>query len=168
VTDPARSTPTAVTQQRQNLGKTRIWGLQNDVEYRVGAAWRVGAAYVYDQARVTENPANTALVGRFLPQVPAHRASLRLAYSNARRLSLATSVQFVGSQFDEDQNLAARRLPGYTLVDFTASRAVGRNVEIFLGLQNLLDAEYFVGTLPTTVGAPRFGSAGFRLRFNGR
>lgn len=168
VTDPARSTPTAVTQQRQNLGKTRIWGLQNDVEYRVGAAWRLGAAYVYDQARVTENPANTALVGRFLPQVPAHRASLRIAYSNARRLSLATSVQFVGSQFDEDRNLAARRLPGYTLVDFTASRAVGRNVEIFLGLQNLLDAEYFVGTLPTTVGAPRFGSAGFRLRFNGR
>lgn len=168
VTDPARSTPTAVTQQRQNLGQTRIWGVQNDVEYRVGSSWRVGAAYVYDQARVTENPANTALVGRFLPQVPAHRASLRVAYANARLATVAASVQFVGSQFDEDQNLAARRLPGYTLADVTASRAVGRNLEVFLGVQNLMDAEYFVGTLPTTVGAPRFVTAGFRLRLNGR
>lgn len=168
VTDPARSTPTAITQQRQNLGKTRIWGLQNDVEYRVGASWRLGAAYVYDQARVTENPANTDLVGRFLPQVPEHRGSVRVAYANVRRLTVAASVQFLGAQFDEDRNLPARRLPAYTLVDLTASRALGRTAEVFVGVQNLLNAEYFVGTLPTTVGAPRFVSAGFRLRFNGR
>ena len=83
-------------------------------------------------------------------------------------LSVAASVQFLGAQFDEDQNLSARRLPAYTLVDLTASRAVGRTAELFVGVQNLLNAEYFVGTLPTTVGAPRFVSAGFRLRFNGR
>jgi len=28
------------TQQRQNLGRTRIWGVQSDVEYRLGARWR--------------------------------------------------------------------------------------------------------------------------------
>ena len=111
VTDPARSTPTAITQQRQNLGKTRIWGIQNDVEYRMGTSWKFGAAYVYDQAHVTENPANTALVGLFLPQVPAHRGSLRLAYTNARLATVTASVQFLGAQFDEDQNLASRRLP---------------------------------------------------------
>jgi outer membrane receptor protein involved in Fe transport len=93
---------------------------------------------------------------------------VRLSYANARRLSAAASVQFLGSQFDEDQNLSSRRLPGYALVDLTASRELGRNVEVFLGVQNLLNAEYFVGTLPTTVGAPRFVSAGFRLRLNGR
>jgi outer membrane receptor protein involved in Fe transport len=168
VTDPARSTPTAITQQRQNLGKTRIWGIQNDVEYRLGTSWKVGAAYVYDQAHVTENPANTALVGRFLPQVPAHRASVRLAYVNRKLATIAASAQFLGSQFDEDQNLATRRLPKYGLADLTASRALGRNLEVFLAVQNLLDAEYFVGTLPSTVGAPRFVSAGFRLRLSGR
>jgi outer membrane receptor protein involved in Fe transport len=61
-------------------------------------------------------------------------------------------------------NLATRRLPKYTLADLTASRALGRNLEIFVAVQNLFDAEYFVGTLPTTVGAPRFVSGGFRLR----
>jgi outer membrane receptor protein involved in Fe transport len=164
VTDPARSTPTAITQQRQNLGKTRIWGIQNDLEYRLGPSWRVGAAYVYDQARVTENPTNTILVGRFLPQVPVHRGSVRVSYANARLATIAASVQFLGSQFDEDLNLATRRLPKYTIADLTASRALGRNLEIFVAVQNLFDAEYFVGTLPTTVGAPRFVSGGFRLR----
>ena len=168
VTDPARSTPTAITQQRQNLGRTRIWGIQNDVEYRIGTSWRVGAAYVYDQAKVTKNPANTALVGLFLPQVPVHRGSVRLAYTNPKLATIAASVQFLGAQFDEDQNLASRQLPKYALADLTASRPIGRNVELFFAVQNIFDAEYFVGTLPTTVGAPRFVSGGFRLRLNGR
>jgi len=45
-----------------------------------------------------------------------------------------------------------------------ASRQFGRNTELFLGIQNLFDAEYFVGTLPTTVGAPRLITGGIRLR----
>jgi outer membrane receptor protein involved in Fe transport len=168
VTDPARSTPTAITQQRQNLGKTRVWGVQTDVDYRIGTAWKVGAGYVYDQAHVTENPANTALVGRFLPQVPAHRGSLRLAYVNPRFATVAATMQFLGSQFDDDLNTASRNLPKYALADLTVSHGFGRNLEVFFAVQNLLDAEYFVGTLPTTVGAPRFVSGGFRLRLSSR
>jgi outer membrane receptor protein involved in Fe transport len=155
---------TNITQQRQNLGRTHVWGIQNDVEYRLGSSWRLAAAYVYDQAKVTENPANTNLVGKFLPQVPEHRASLRVAYANPRFVSLAAAVQFVGSQFDDDLNTPTRLLPKYALVDAMASREVGRNAELFLGVQNLFDAEYFVGTLPTTVGAPRLVTGGIRLR----
>jgi outer membrane receptor protein involved in Fe transport len=164
VTDVTRSTPAATVQQRQNLGKTRIWGIQNDFEYRIGSAWKLAGAYVYDHAAVTENPSNPALVGRFLPQVPSHRASLRLAYVNAKLATVAAGVQLLGAQFDEDLNIVARRLPRYAVADITASRAVGRTIEAFLAAQNLFDAEYFVGTLPTTVGAPRSFSAGFRLR----
>jgi outer membrane receptor protein involved in Fe transport len=145
---------TNVTQQRQNLGRTHVWGIQNDVEYRAGASWRFAAAYVYDRAKVTENSASTSLVGRFLPQVPRHRGSLRAAYANQRLFSLAAAVQFVGSQYDDDLNTPARRLPKYAVVDMTASREAGHNAEVFLGVQNLFDKEYFVGTLPTTVGAP--------------
>jgi outer membrane receptor protein involved in Fe transport len=59
-------------------------------------------------------------------------------------------------------------LPKYALVDFTASRAMGRNLEVFFGVQNLFNREYFVGTLPTTIGSPRLVNGGFRLRFIGR
>ena len=160
-------TPT-ITQQRQNLGRTRIWGVQNDVEYRPSPSWKFSGGYVYDQAKVTENPANATLVGKFLPQVPTHRGSLRMVYSNPKYLTVAAGVQFVGAQFDDDQNTPTRELPKYAAADFVASRAIGRTFEVFLGVQNIFDAEYFVGTLPTTVGSPRMVSAGFRLRLTGR
>ena len=45
-------------------------------------------------------------------------------------------------------------LPGYTVVDFTVSRSLVRNLDVFLGVQNVFDREYIVGTLPTTIGSP--------------
>jgi outer membrane receptor protein involved in Fe transport len=134
------------------------------VEYRVGTTWKFAAAYVYDQATVTKNPANTTLVGKVLPQVPTHRGSVRAAYANPRVLSLAVSAQFTGSQFDDDLNTRTRVLPEYAVVDLTAWRELGRGAEMFLGVQNLFDAEYFVGTVPTTIGAPRLVTGGIRLR----
>ena len=76
-----------VTQQRQNLGRTRVSGLQTDVEYRLGSAWRIVGGYLYNRARVTESPANPALVDKTLPQVPTHRGTVQVAYTNARLLN---------------------------------------------------------------------------------
>ena len=39
-------TPTLA--QKQNLGRTRIRGVQGDVEYRLGSSWRMTGAYVYN------------------------------------------------------------------------------------------------------------------------
>jgi outer membrane receptor protein involved in Fe transport len=89
-------------------------------------------------------------------------------------VNIAVGLHAIGRQYDDDQN---RRvvpgetepgLPRYALVELTASRALGRNVELFFGVQNLFDREYFVGTLPTTVGAPRLVTGGIRIRFSGR
>ena len=59
-------------------------------------------------------------------------------------------------------------LPKYAVVDLMASRAIGPNLEVFAGAQNLFNQEYFVGTLPTTIGTPRLVNGGVRLRFAGR
>ena len=155
----------AVTQQRQNLGRTKIAGIQTDAEYRLGAGWALSGGYLYNRATVTEFAANPALVGNDLPQVPTHRGSVQVEYTNPRYLNAAFSVQAVGAQFDDDQNLKSRVLPGYAVLSFTASRRVNRNLEVFAGVQNLTDREYFVGTLPTTIGTPRLFNGGLRVRF---
>jgi outer membrane receptor protein involved in Fe transport len=89
-----------VTQQRQNLGRTHVRGLQNDVDIRLGAALRLRAAYVFDRGTVTAFAANPSLVGKVIPQVPRHRGSLQLAYANARIATLSLGLQLVGRQFD--------------------------------------------------------------------
>ncbi len=162
------------TLQRQNLGRTRITGLQNDVDIRVRSDWRVSAGYLYNRAKVTEFAATPALVGKRLPQVPAHRGSVQVAYLNPRWAAMALGVQFIGRQFDDDLNArivpgeSKPGLPGYTIVDFTASRAIDRMFEVFFGAQNLFDREYIVGTLPTTIGSPRLVHAGVRVRWSGK
>src|SRR4029077_19767966 len=66
VKDPVANVTIATnTQQRQNLGRTRIAGLQLEGEYRVGAFWRFNAAYLYERARVVE--ADIAFAGALPP-----------------------------------------------------------------------------------------------------
>jgi outer membrane receptor protein involved in Fe transport len=162
-----------VTQQRQNLGRTRITGIQTDAEYRIGSYVRLAGGYLYGRATVTEFAANPTLVGKYLPQVPKHRGGVQIAYVHPRWINVALGVQAVGRQFDDDQNARVvpgetePGLPGYALLDLSASRAIGRNVEIFVGAQNTFDTEYFVGTLPTTIGTPRLVHGGIRVRFTG-
>jgi iron complex outermembrane receptor protein len=163
-----------VTQQRQNLGRTHIRGVQMDAEYAMGPYWRVGGGYFYNLATVTEFAANPTLVGKYLPQVPKHRGSVQVVYSNPRLFTLAFSLQAVGNQFDDDQN--SRIVPGYTtpglpkfaLFDISASRTLGHGVDVFFAAQNLFDQTYYVGTLPTTVGSPRFVSGGVRIKISGK
>jgi outer membrane receptor protein involved in Fe transport len=49
-----------------------------------------------------------------------------------------------------------------------ASRAIGSDFEVFVGVQNLFDKEYFVHTGPSTIGTPRLINGGVRVRFAGR
>jgi outer membrane receptor protein involved in Fe transport len=168
-----------VTQQRQNLGRTRVWGVQSDVEYRFNDSFKATGGYLYDHATVEEftpslpvaGPPLPSLVGKFLPQVPKHRGSVNIAYTNPKYVSVALGAQFVGRQFDDDQNVrivpgySGAGLPGFALVDLSVSRQLARNIDAFFGVQNLFNEQYFVGTLPTTIGSPRLVNGGVRLRF---
>ncbi len=96
------------TRQRQNVSRTRIWGVQTDVEYRLQSDWKVNAGYMFNQAKFKEYDENPALVGNYLPQVPQHRGSVTITYSNPRFLSASVSGLFFSSQFEDDQNILAR------------------------------------------------------------
>jgi outer membrane receptor protein involved in Fe transport len=201
-------------QQRQNLGRTRIAGLQTDIDYRFAQYWRVSWSMLHERARVVEAnvtglPAGTSLGANcpgpnatgtgagtgtgepcFLAQVPKNRGSFRVVYANPKWATVALGIQSVGRQFDEDQNsrvIPAAALadagydaigspvtandagmPGYSLVDLMVSREIGRNFEVFFAGENLLDKDYFVGTVPTLLGPPRLITGGFRIRWQGK
>jgi outer membrane receptor protein involved in Fe transport len=160
---------TTITRQRQNLGKTRIWGLQSEVEYRLQNYWRVSTAYLYDVAKVTEGRADfqgISLVGRQIAEVPKHRGSLELSYSNPRYVTAAASWSIVGGQYDDDLNTLW--LPYYSTVDINFSRKIYRNAELFFGVQNLFNREFYVQRNPTTTGGPRLVTGGLEYTWNGR
>ena len=181
----ANVTVNATTAQKQNIGRTRIWGVQSDVEYRAGSFWKFSGGYLYNQAKVTDGGiTNAGLVGKFLPQVPTHRGSVQVAYSNPKHATVVLGVQVAGLQYNDDLNInfipaatlsqagydsfTGPGLPGYPTVDLVASRGLGRNLQVFFGVQNLLNQAYFVQTNPSTIGTPRLVNGGVRIRFSGR
>ncbi len=171
--------------QKQNVPETRVRGVQTDVDYRVGPSWRFSGGYVYDDATVSDGgAANAVLVGKALQQVPKHRGTVQVAYSNPKYATVALGIQSVGLQYNDDLNvnfipvatLASvgydasypAGLPGFTVVDLTVSRNLGRNIQAFFGAQNLFDKVYFVQTNPSTIGTPRLVNGGLRVRWSGR
>ena len=76
------ATPALITRQRQNLGQARIRGVSFEADYQPAHELRLQASYLLSDARVTEFPAAPEIEGNLLPQVPRHRASLRLDYLN--------------------------------------------------------------------------------------
>ena len=163
--------------QRRNLGSTNIGGFQTDVSYRVNGHWGVSGAYLFDIAKVHEAETDVAgenLTGKYLAEVPKHRASFQVNYTNPRFVNVSIENQFVGHQFDDDRNEAEilPRVPGktevglpaYSVTNVTVARTVNRNVDVFVGVQNLFGTTYYVGTNPTTIGTPRLVNAGIRLK----
>jgi outer membrane receptor protein involved in Fe transport len=175
--------------QKQNIPKTRIYGAQTDVQYILTKDLSVTAAYLHDIGKVTEGAALTAnLVGNYIAQVPKNRGSIDIVYSNLKYARVAFGVQWIGFQYDDDLNargipalgcavgaaatncigIGTPGLPGYHTLDFSASREVVRNFEVFFGVQNLANTAYYVQTNPSTVGTPRLVTGGVRVKWSGR
>ncbi|MDA2934184.1 TonB-dependent receptor [Acidobacteria bacterium AH-259-D05] len=154
--------PNLITRQRQNLGQTRIWGIQGEVQYRPNRSWTFDAAYLLNEATVRHFPANITIEGNRLPQVPRHRFTVGAAYNNPAAVKVALHGRYVGAQFDDDRNLFT--LGNYFVVDATVSRPLGEAAEVFLAVENLFDREYSVRTNPASIGTPALIQGGVRFR----
>lgn len=147
-------TPTLITRQRQNLGRTRSAGVELDGERRFARDWRASASWLYVDATVREGE----LRGNRVPQVPRHQATAQLSWRNA-----GAQVRWSASQFDDDRNELP--LDGYLVADLFASHPVRNGVEVTVAVENVLDEEVEVSATPVvTVGQPRSVRFGVRWR----
>ena len=155
-------TPALITRQRQNLGGARIRGLSVDADYQPARRWRLQASYVLSDAVVDDAPIDAALEGNLLPQVPRHRASVRLDYLNPRAINVSLRGRAESLRYDDDQNLL--RLSGLLAVDLTVERPLGRSWSAFVAVENLFDDRYPVQATPVELlGTPFTVNAGVRL-----
>lgn len=156
-------TPTLITRERRNLGRTRSRGIEVESDFRIARHWQMTAGYLYSDATFRRAPQDMRLEGLWIPQVPRHQFTLQTSYSNPRYVNAAIQFRASGRQFDDDRNQFA--LDSFALVDLFVSRELGGRVELFLAVQNLLDETYVVGRTPIqTIGAPRLARGGVRLR----
>jgi outer membrane receptor protein involved in Fe transport len=156
------NTPTLITRQRQNLGRTQSQGLELDGVVKLRRDFAVSGGYTYTAATVLSFSANPVLVGLDIPQVPRHQFTLEGRYWNPRRLLLTVQGRFIGSQFDDDQNQLP--LGRFFVMNLMAARSLRHGVEVFAAAENLLDQSYFIARTPTpNLGPPLLFRVGLRF-----
>jgi outer membrane receptor protein involved in Fe transport len=155
------TTPDLITRERQNLGRTRSRGLEVDAETPVGPWFRVTAGYAWIDATVRSFPANPAIEGNLLPQVPRHQATLALRFGRPRLFDLRVEARATSEQFEDDRNQLP--LAGYVTLDGRIARRMGR-VSLFAVVENMTGKRHTVGlTAVPTVGPPRSWRVGVRF-----
>ena len=156
-------TPTLITRQRRNLGRTRSSGIEAEVEIKITEQVRFSSGYLFADAIFKRAPQDVRLEGLLIPQVPRHQFTMQASYFNPSIINAALQFRAAGKQFDDDQNLLP--LGSYALIDATISRSLGKYFEAFFAVQNLLDERVIVGRTPLeTLGMPRMMRGGLRIR----
>jgi outer membrane cobalamin receptor len=156
------TTPALITRQRQNTDTVRAAGLEMEADVRPHPYWTIGGVLAITRSAFTNTPAQPALDGNRVPQVPAYQVGATVTYFDPSRFTASLQIRTLGDQFDDDLN--AFELGGFTVVDVAGSKEVRRGVHGFIAIENLFDTEYDVGRTPIrTVGWPRTIRAGIRL-----
>ena len=78
----------------------------------------------------------------------------------------AVTVRYVGQQYEDDLNTLS--LGGYFMLDAIVSRAITKNVAVYVAAENLFDRVYTTGRTTDgviSIGEPFTVRGGVRLRF---
>jgi outer membrane receptor protein involved in Fe transport len=166
-------TPTLITRQRQNLGRTRSRGVDLDAALQVTPTFRLTSGYEFVNATVLSFNADPSLVGLELPQVPSNVVTFQVLYSNPtassrwRRVTLGLQGRYVGNQFDDDQNLLP--LGKFFTLDASLSKRIWNDLDAYVAVGNIFDERYTVARTPVPeLGPPTLFRLGFRLHLGHR
>ncbi len=147
------ATPTLITRQRQNLGRTRSVGAELDAGWSFARDWRASAGLLFVDATVREGE----LRGNRVPQVPRAQATAQLMWKR-----IGAQLRWSGMQFDDDRN--ALPLSPYFVADVFASHPIAKSLEITAAVENLFDEEIEASATPViTLGQPRAWRIGVRF-----
>jgi outer membrane receptor protein involved in Fe transport len=121
--------------QLVNRTEIRTRGVELGVRFRATEQWLV-------QAAVSNSTARTEPDGERLRLRPRWRGTVKVAWLPTDDLQITGAVEHVGSLPDTSIPTADVTLNAWTRVDLGASWQVRTSGEVFLSVDNVLDAEY--------------------------
>jgi outer membrane receptor protein involved in Fe transport len=167
VVDPCGFVPEGgVCRQRQNLGRTRIFGVESEVGVEIGWGVSARATYLWSDGEIDSARAEPSLVGNRIPQVPEHQGGFGFDYDAGGPWRASMQVRVAGEQFEDDAN--SRELDRFVTVDAYVARDLGAGFEAFVAAENLFDETIQSGRSAdgvVAIAAPRLVRGGLRYSF---
>lgn len=160
-------TPSLIMRQRQNLGRIGSRGIDLQAESQVRPGLILSGGYQFVDATVLSFPAETALEGLWVPQVPRNVFTVQARYARPSLLTLGVQGRYVGVQYDDDLNHFPLN-PAFDL-DVFVSHSFGHHAEVYSSVENVTGERYQVARVPyTELGPPVLARIGFRFNWGAR
>ncbi|HUM11444.1 MAG TPA: TonB-dependent receptor [Myxococcaceae bacterium] len=154
--------PGGATRQRQNLGVARVQGLEVGLEIRPARGWEIRAGYTLVDSKVLEADLAPLTVGKRLPQDPVHRIAGAIQARPAPGWTARVEGIAALVQYEDDQNTLP--LGTQFRLDAYVARTLGRAVEVYAAVENVLDRRDLVGRAGVnTISGPFTFRLGLRL-----
>jgi outer membrane receptor protein involved in Fe transport len=156
-----RPTP-PILRERQNTDTVRAAGFELEADVRPNERWTFGGLIGVTRSTFVDAPAQPAIEGNRVPQVPSFQVGGNVTYVDPRGFTGAAQARAFGAQFDDDLNQF--ELAGFGVVDASATQQLLRGLHVFVAVENLFDVDYDVGRTPLrTIGWPRSARFGVRV-----
>jgi iron complex outermembrane receptor protein len=156
--------PTGFTSRHFNAGRARTRGAELAVTWRPARWLTARPTYTFTNARIVENAAAPATVGRQVTFVPRHMAAGTVT-ALVRRLAVTLTGRYQSAVFATDTNTdVVRNVPGaydlFAELDAAATWTLRPGVSVNASIENLLNRHYYLFYR----NPGRVASAGVRLR----
>ena len=157
------TTPTLITKQRQNLGRTRSLGAELDEVLHLSGSIEISGGYQYVHAYVENSSA--ALIGKNVAEVPRNQFTWEVRYWRPQQIMLSVQGRYSSLQYDDDLNTLP--LGQYYVMDFFAGRQMKNGLTVYVATENLLNQRYAVADVPPIInqGPPILARIGLRYEF---
>lgn len=141
-----------------NIGRAKTYGCEAFSSFAIMPELNFRLDYTFTIAK--DEVTQLELLRR-----PRNKLSMQAGWKPADKLTLSTTLVFVGSFIDGNRDFSIRRLkaPGYTLVNLAGNYEVTENFSAFGRIDNLFNVRY---QNPTGFLAPGIGAfAGLRMTY---
>ncbi|MGJ7549395.1 TonB-dependent receptor [Pseudomonas alloputida] len=126
----------------ENVGETRVQGIELSASGKITDKWQVFAGYTYMQARqIDGGPLGKANDGNQLPNTPNNSASLWTTYSITPKLTVGGGAFYVDDVYGSVANTTM--VDSYVRYDAMAAYKLTKNVDLQLNVQNLTNEVYY-------------------------
>ncbi|MGH8466704.1 MAG: TonB-dependent receptor, partial [Pseudomonas sp.] len=126
----------------ENVGTTRVEGVELSASGKITDKWQVFAGYTYMEARqIDGGPLGKANDGNQLPNTPNNSASLWTTYAVTPKLTIGGGAFYTDEVYGSVANTTM--VDSYVRYDAMASYKLTKNVDLQLNVQNLTDETYY-------------------------
>ncbi|MEX5351006.1 TonB-dependent siderophore receptor [Pseudomonas juntendi] len=130
------------TTSYENVGETRVEGIELSASGKLTDKWQVFAGYTYMEARqIDGGPRGKANDGNQLPNTPNNSASLWTTYAVTPKLTIGGGAFYVDDVYGSVANTTM--VDSYVRYDAMAAYKLTKNIDLQLNVQNLTNEVYY-------------------------